>query len=124
MIYFHSYRNPGLIIDLVGDIRAMNNEAVFAKKTGMIILGGGIIKHHICNANLMRNGADYAVYINTGDEYDGSDSGAKPEEAKSWGKIKVDANPVKVHGDATIIFPIIVSQTFAKLHETTKEQTI
>jgi deoxyhypusine synthase len=32
----------------------------------MIILGGGIIKHHICNANLMRNGADYAVYINTG----------------------------------------------------------
>lgn len=21
--------------------------------TGMIILGGGVIKHHICNANLM-----------------------------------------------------------------------
>lgn len=32
----------------------------------MIILGGGIVKHHICNANLMRNGADYAVYVNTG----------------------------------------------------------
>jgi deoxyhypusine synthase len=53
MIYFHSYKNPGLIIDLVGDIRAMNSEAVFAKQTGIIILGGGVVKHHICNANLM-----------------------------------------------------------------------
>ncbi len=35
------------------DLRAMNNEAVFAKHTGMVILGGGLIKHHICNANLM-----------------------------------------------------------------------
>ena len=66
MIYFHSYKNPGLVIDLVQDIRLMNDEAVFAKKTGMIILGGGVIKHHICNANLMRNGSDYAVFINTG----------------------------------------------------------
>ena len=24
-----------------------------AKNTGMIIVGGGLIKHHICNANLM-----------------------------------------------------------------------
>jgi deoxyhypusine synthase len=39
---------------------------VYAKKSGMIILGGGLIKHHICNANLMRNGADYTVFINTG----------------------------------------------------------
>ena len=53
MLYFHSYKNPGLVIDLVQDIRAMNNEAVFAPKTGMIILGAGLVKHHICNANLM-----------------------------------------------------------------------
>ena len=32
----------------------------------MIILGGGIVKHHVCNANLMRNGADFSVYVNTG----------------------------------------------------------
>ena len=61
---------------------------MFAKKTGGIILGGGIVKHHICNANLMRNGMDYAVYVNTGQEYDGSDAGARPDEAVSWGKIK------------------------------------
>ena len=43
MLYFHSYKNPGLVIDLVADIRAMNDEAIKAapRKTGMIILGGG-----------------------------------------------------------------------------------
>jgi hypothetical protein len=29
-------------------------------------------------------------------------------------KIRITAEPVKVTGDATIIFPLIVSQTFAK----------
>lgn len=53
MIYFHSYKNPGLVIDLVQDIRAINSIPVKSKKTGMIILGGGVVKHHICNANLM-----------------------------------------------------------------------
>lgn len=114
MIYFHSYKNPGLIVDIAADIRAMNNEAVFAKKTGMIILGGGIIKHHICNANLMRNGADYAVYINTGQEFDGSDAGARPDEAVSWGKIRLNSRSCKVYADATIVFPLIVAETFAK----------
>jgi len=114
MVYFHSYKNPGLIIDIAADVRNMNNEAVFAKHTGIIILGGGVIKHHICNANLMRNGADFAVYINTGQEFDGSDTGARPDEAVSWGKIKSDADPVKVYSDATIVFPLIVAQTFVK----------
>ncbi|XP_022764930.1 deoxyhypusine synthase isoform X3 [Durio zibethinus] len=97
MLYFHSFRSPGLIIDVVQDIRAMNSEAVHAspRKTGMIILGGGLPKHHICNANMMRNGADYAVYINTAQEFDGSDSGARPDEAVSWGKIRGSAKMVK-----------------------------
>jgi deoxyhypusine synthase len=80
------------------DIKGMNGEAVYAApaKTGMILLGGGLPKHHICNANLMRNGADFAVFINTAQEYDGSDSGARPDEAVSWGKIRSSANSVKV----------------------------
>jgi len=56
----------------------------------------GLPKHHICNANLMRNGADFAVYVSTAQEFDGSDSGARPDEAVSWGKIRADATPVKV----------------------------
>mmetsp|Transcript_22976 Transcript_22976/g.38460 ORF Transcript_22976/g.38460 Transcript_22976/m.38460 type:complete len:368 (+) Transcript_22976:420-1523(+) len=119
MLYFHTFKNPGLVVDVVQDIRAINDEAVHASpsKTGMLILGGGVCKHHICNANLMRNGADYSVYVNTAQEFDGSDAGARPDEAISWGKIKFDADPVKVHGDATILFPLLVAQTFAKRFE-------
>lgn len=46
-------------------------------KSGVIILGGGLPKHHILNANIWRNGADFGVFINTGLFEDGSDSGAK-----------------------------------------------
>jgi deoxyhypusine synthase len=114
MIYFHSFRNPGLIVDIAQDIRNVNSQAVFAKKTGVIILGGGVVKHHTLNANLMRNGADYAVFINTSSEFDGSDAGARPDEAVSWGKIRLGANPVKVYCEASICFPLIVAETFAK----------
>ena len=118
MLYFHSYKNPpGLSIDIVADVRRVNDEALRAspRKTGLVILGGGLPKHHVCNANLMRNGADFAVFVSTAQEFDGSDSGARPDEAVSWGKIRADARPVKVHCDATIAFPLLVSQTFAKV---------
>ena len=36
------------------------------------------------------------MFVNTGQEFDGSDSGARPDEAVSWGKIKMTASPVKV----------------------------
>jgi deoxyhypusine synthase len=123
MIYFHSYKRSGLIIDIARDIRQINDLAVKSYATGQIIIGGGIVKHHTCNANLMRNGADYSVYVNTGHDFDGSDSGASPEEAISWGKIRASANPVKVCADATIVFPLIVSQTFARDVEGWKEST-
>jgi len=53
MMFFHTYKNPGLIVDILGDLKALNSTAMRAKTSGMIILGGGLVKHHICNANLM-----------------------------------------------------------------------
>lgn len=113
IIYFFKFKNPNFCLDIAEDIKKINDAAISAKKTGLIILGAGLIKHHICNANMFRNGADYAVYINTAQEFDGSDSGARPDEAVSWGKILPEGKTVKVFGDATILFPLIVSQTFA-----------
>ena len=114
MIYFHSYKNPGLIVDIAEDIRRINDIAIHAKKTGMIILGGGVVKHHIFNANLMRNGADFTVLINTAQEWDGSDSGAPLDEAVSWGKVRLSGSAVKICAEATLVFPLLVAQTFAK----------
>ena len=115
-LYFHSIKNdnPSLILDIVRDIREINQQAVYERKTGCIILGGGLVKHHIMNANLMRNGTDFAVLVSTAQEYDGCDSGAALDEAVSWGKIRPYAKPVKVFAEATIVFPIIVASTFAK----------
>merc|ERR1719248_271729 len=115
-LYFHSCKRPGFILDAVQDIRAVNDQAVKARKTGVIVLGGGVVKHHCMNANLMRNGADFSVYVNTAQEFDGSDSGARPDEAVSWGKIRVDAQPVKVYAEATLVVPLIVASTFAARH--------
>jgi len=113
MIHFFMYEHKDFKIDIASDIHKLNEYTIVQKKTGIILLGGGVMKHHICNANMMRNGADYAVYINTGEEWDGADSNARPDEAVSWGKIKKDSESIKVFGDATILFPLIVAKTFA-----------
>ena len=122
MLFFHSYKTPTpLVIDIVADIRKINDMSMKAPKAGMVILGGGVCKHQIANSMLFvsahgreaqlntvvvgltevryarqRNGADFSVYINTGNEFDGSDGGARPDEAVSWGKIKIGAEAVKV----------------------------
>ncbi|MEK6892729.1 MAG: deoxyhypusine synthase [Nanoarchaeota archaeon] len=113
-IYFFSFKHPDFKIDIVEDVKRFNNLTIGLKKSGVIILGAGVVKHSILNANMLRNGADYAVYINTSQEFDGSDAGALPEEAVSWGKILPNAESVKVFGDATIVFPLLVAGSFAK----------
>lgn len=113
-LFYHSMKSPGLRIDLVEDIQRMDLISLFAVNTGAIILGGATPKHHILNSNCMRNGVNYAVFVNTGQPFDASDSGAKPNEAFSWAKIRLDAAPVKIYGEASLIFPLLVAQTFAK----------
>ena len=53
MIYFHSFRSPGLILDIVQDIRSLNELSRKSRKAGMIVLGGGVCKHQIANAMLI-----------------------------------------------------------------------
>ena len=115
MIHFFMYEHPDFKLDIAGDIHKLNEYTIVQKKTGIIILGGGVVKHYINNANMMRNGTDYAVYINSSQEWDGSDTGARPDEAVSWGKIKPNSESIKVFGDATILFPLIVAKTFAQI---------
>jgi len=110
MIHFFMYEHPDFKIDIAKDIHDLNEFTITRKKTGVILLGKGIMKHHILNSNMMRNGADYSVYINTGEEWDGADSNARPDEAVSWGKIKKDSESIKVFGDATILFPLLVAK--------------
>ena len=117
MVYFFKQTNPEFKIDVTEDLKKLIDISINAEKVGLIILGAGAIKHHACNACLFRGGADYAVYINAAQEFDGSDAGATPNEAVSWGKIKgknAEENTVKVYSDATLVFPLIVLEAFKK----------
>jgi deoxyhypusine synthase len=110
--YFFKQDHPDFGIDVTGDMKKLADIVLNAEKTGGIILGGGISKHHTIGVNVVREGLDYAVYITTSQPWDGSLSGARTNEAKSWGKIKEKANSVTIDGDATIIFPLIFSAVF------------
>lgn len=117
ILYCQQFQRPGLVVDMNKDLFKINQMCVNSKKSGMLTLGAGVTKHHILNANSMRNGADYAVYVNNAAEHDSSDSGALPSEAITWGKLAFDAETTKIHTDATLVLPLIIAQTFAKNYE-------
>ncbi|HIP90579.1 MAG TPA: deoxyhypusine synthase [Candidatus Nanopusillus sp.] len=79
------------------------------RRIGSLMLGGGISKHHVIWWAQFSGGLEYAVYITSAVELDGSLSGAKTREAISWGKIKKEAKHVTVWGDITIILPILIA---------------
>jgi len=95
-------------LNLLKDSGELNETVFTAKKTGALIVGGGISKHHTIWWNQFKDGLDYVVYISTADEWDGSLSGARPREAVSWGKINEKAKSIMVEGDASVILPIVV----------------
>jgi len=106
-MYFFKQDNPEFGVDVTADFGKAAQMVLTAEKTGGIILGGGIAKHHLIGLNILRDGLDYAVYITTASEGDGSLSGARPKEAKSWSKIREEGNVVCVEGDATVLFPLL-----------------
>ncbi len=106
-MYYQMHRK--LRIDLFGDEQMLSEMTDEAKSTGAIIIGGGISKHHVIWWNQFRGGLDYAIYLTTAQEYDGSLSGAQIREAVSWGKVKANAKKMTVEGDATINLPLIMA---------------
>jgi deoxyhypusine synthase len=102
-------------INLLKDSGELNDTVFGAKKTGALIIGGGISKHHTLWWNQFKDGLDYAVYISTAEESDGSLSGARPREAVSWGKISAKAKRVMIEGDASLILPIMVGALIQRL---------
>jgi len=75
------------------DFSEMVEMAHRAKRVGAIFLGGGLPKHHVLAANILRGGLDSAVQITLDRPEGGSASGAPLEEAISWGKVKSPRNP-------------------------------
>ena len=104
-------------LNLLEDSREINDIIFTAKKTGALIVGGGISKHHTIWWNQFKDGLDYVVYVSTADEWDGSLSGARPREAVSWGKINAKAKSLMIEGDASLILPLMLSALLNRLEK-------
>jgi deoxyhypusine synthase len=102
-------------IDLLKDEQELSDWIWKAKKLGGLIIGGGISKHHLIWWAQFKEGLDYAVYLTTAQEWDGSLSGAKLKEAISWGKIKESAKEITIQGDATLLLPLMACALIERL---------
>lgn len=109
-LWMYWQNNKDFSIDLMKDEQELADVVFPADKTGALMIGGGISKHHTIWWNQYRDGLDYTVYITTAVEYDGSLSGARVKEAVSWGKVREDADFITVEGDATVLLPLVLGR--------------
>ena len=114
LYYYKQKADQKVGIEITDDYGSLIDEGLQADSTGLLVVGAGIPKHHAIMTNLFRGGADHVVYISTGMEGDGSLSGAPPEEAVSWGKIKPESgsNYTLVQAEATLVLPLIIAGAF------------
>jgi deoxyhypusine synthase len=108
-IWLFYQNHKDMIFNVLTDQTKISDIIFEAKKTGALMLGGGISKHHTLWWNQFRDGLDYAVYITTANEWDGSLSGAEVKEAISWNKVKSKAKQVTIHGEITTLLPFVYS---------------
>ena len=114
-IWLFSQKHSDFKLNLVEDANLLSGLIFKAEKSGALMIGGGISKHHTLWWNQYREGLDYALYITTAQEFDGSLSGALVREAISWGKVTQKARQATLHAEVTTILPFIYAALLAKL---------
>ncbi len=114
-IWLFTQKHNDFKIDMIGDANLLSGLVFKAEKSGAFMIGGGLSKHHTMWWNQYRDGLDYAFYITTAQEFDGSLSGALVKEAISWGKVTQEAKQATLHAEATTILPFIYAALAARL---------
>jgi len=114
-VWMFAQKHPDFHLNIIADSEILSGLIFKAKKSGALMLGGGISKHHTLWWNQYRDGLDYAVYITTAQEFDGSLSGALVREAISWGKVTQNAKQTTIHAEITTIFPFLFAALTSKL---------
>ncbi len=113
-IWLFNQSHKDFKIDILKDQTKLSEIIFDAKKTGAFMMGGGLSKHHTLWWNQYRGGLDYAVYITTASEWDGSLSGAPVAEAISWGKVTTQAKQITIHADVSTVLPFIYHGLISK----------
>jgi len=114
-IWLFTQKHSDFRLNLTEDANLLSGLIFKAEKSGAFMIGGGISKHHTLWWNQYREGLDYAFYITTAQEFDGSLSGALVREAISWGKVTKEAKQATLHAEVTTILPFIYAALISKL---------
>ena len=114
-IWLFAQKHSDFKLNIIKDADTLSGIIFKAKKSGALMIGGGISKHHTLWWNQYRDGLDFAVYITTAQEFDGSLSGALVREAISWGKVTQNAKQTTIHAEATTVLPFLYSALLTKL---------
>jgi len=114
-IWLFTQKHNDFKLNMTGDADLLSGLIFKAEKSGAFMIGGGISKHHTLWRNQYREGLDYAFYITTAQEFDGSLSGALVREAISWGKVTQDAKQATLHAEVTTILPFIYAALLSKV---------
>ncbi len=114
-IWLFTQKHNDFRLNMAGDADLLSGLIFKAEKSGAFMIGGGISKHHTLWWNQYREGLDYAFYITTAQEFDGSLSGALVREAISWGKVTKKAKQSTLHAEVTTILPFIYAALLSKL---------
>ena len=116
-IWMFAQKHPDFKLNLIDDANFLSGLIFKAEKSGALMLGGGVPKHHTLWWNQYREGLDYAVYVTTAQEFDGSLSGALVREAISWGKVTKNAKETTIHAEITTVFPFMYKALCDKLEQ-------
>ncbi len=114
-IWLFTQKHNDFKLNMTGDADLLSELIFKAEKSGAFMIGGGISKHHTLWWNQYRDGLDYAFYITTAQEFDGSLSGALVREAISWGKVTQKARQATLHAEVTTILPFIYAALLSRL---------
>lgn len=122
-LYYEKHKDSDRItLDPIKDNHEFLHIVLKSKKTGVILVGGGVPKNWINDAVVMANyaygkemeGHSYAFQITTANPADGGLSGSTLEEAQSWGKIWKKATKATAYVEASVALPLIVGAVMQK----------
>ena len=117
LVYGRRRLGAEVVIDHLKDADDLSEYVEVAKKTGIVILGGGTPKNFIQQTEVIPpkyqkkylGGHMFALQITTDAPHWGGLSGCTFEEGLSWGKEKEETHKLQCFCDITIALPILTS---------------
>ncbi len=112
-------RTP-LMIDSIRDNYELTQIVAKSKKTAAIYVAGGVPKNYINDSIVMsyifgrEMGHSYAVQVTTAVSHDGGLSGSTLSEARSWGKIKGDADFAMAWVEPSVALPLLAGYVLGR----------